>query len=95
MWCSMSSTSRRCRAAIFFHSMVLALTKLEALVFWFWVQFRFTLGSEKKTVALGSGSYWLSMKCRMLSSVPSLVTRSCLYLSSCCSTEVMLSSIFK
>ncbi len=62
-------------------------------MFWFWVRFRFTWGSEKKTVALGSGSYWLSMKWRMLSSVPSLVTRSCRYLSSCCSTEVMLNSM--
>jgi hypothetical protein len=42
---------------------------------------------------LGSGSYWLNMKVQMLSLVPSLVMRSCQYLLSCCSTEVMLSSM--
>jgi hypothetical protein len=37
---------------------------------------------------LTSGSNWPSM--RMLSSVPSLVIKSCRYLLNCCSTEVML-----
>ncbi len=43
---------------------------------------------------LASGSNWPSMKVRMLSSVPTLVIKSCRYLLNCCSTEVMLSSMW-
>ncbi len=44
---------------------------------------------------LTSGSNWPSMKVQMLSLVPSLVIKSCRYLLNCCSTEVMLSSMWK
>ena len=50
-------------------------------------------GTGVVTPGLGVGVNWPSIKLRMLSSVPSLVIKSCRYLLNCCSTEEMLSSM--
>ena len=51
------------------------------------------LGFGVVTPGLGVGVNWPNMKLRMLSSLPSLVTKSCRYLLNCCSTEEMLNSM--
>ena len=85
----MSSTSRRCKEEIFCHNMVLARIAAAALL----VKLPRYSGFGVVTPGLGVGVNWPNMKLRMLSSLPSLVTKSCQYLLNCCSTEEMLNSM--
>ena len=85
----MSSTSRRCKEAIFCHNRELARIVAAALL----VKLPRYSGFGVVTPGLGVGVNWPNMKLRMLSSLPSLVTKSCRYLLNCCSTEEMLNSM--
>jgi len=85
----MSSTSLRCREAILCHSIELARIVAAALL----VKLPRYSGAGVVTPGFGVGVNWPSIKLRILSSVPSLVIKSCPYLLNCCSTEEMLSSM--
>ncbi len=85
----MSSTSLRCKEAIFCHSSEFARIVAAALL----VKLPRHSGFGVVVPGLGVGVNWPSMKLRMLSSLPSLVTKSCRYLLNCCSTEEMLNSM--
>ncbi len=89
MWCSMSSTSRRCRAAIFCHNIEFARIVAAAL----FVKLPRYSGFGVVMPGFGVGVNWPNMKVRMLSSLPNFVTKSCRYLLNCCSTEEMLNSM--
>ncbi len=85
----MLSTSRRCKEAIFCHKSEFARIVAAALL----VKLPRYSGFGVVTPGLGVGVNWPHMKLQMLSSLPSLVTKSCRNLLNCCSTEEMLNSM--